>query len=818
MRKNQFGRLEMYPLPEVHQAKMAIIGEYPNTDELKLGKYFVSEGGKLLDKVFASLGIPDEEIYKTVAVPYLINKKSKSIPDTAAQRVRLIGELKKSQATLVVPLGAMATSLLLGTNVTMKKVLGNILTIAELPGVTIIPNYHPALLLHNPGTYKEFNAVMNTIGQYYIGNAINPGVTDWKWAEEEKIESGYYCSWLRTYPAIGVDIETSSLHTKDAMIWVMGVATQKNKVIVFSREHFLKYPKQMRDIFATQTDFVWHHGKYDTEVLHWSGFETARLDQDTIYLHYCTNETGGTHGLGTLATIFLGADEYKSKMNSEFAHIDTEEAYKIRKQDLADRVATDADYTLQLYEIFKPMVDKNPDWTRVYNKILMPGSNFLRKVQMRGAKVDVPYLRILEKQFRGEMEDITDQIIEAAQMYWNPDIYKAQTGAKTAGELFKPTSVKQLAWLIYDRLKLRPTLRKRGKPRCTDEEVLASIEHPPEFIIKILELRKVKKKLTTYVTSYLENMDENEIVHACFNLHITTSGRLSCTDPNLQNVPSKTPVLRRSIVPRGKDRILMEVDYSGAELKVLAWISQDPALIKAVTTGDLHSEVAADIFGPDFTKVQRGIAKTVNFGIAYGRGANDLSTTFNVSVAEAQSWIDSWAIRFPLAWAYLQSCEADVLAGKTLKTVYGRWRRFGLIHQAKLGDLINEAKNFRIQSISSDNCFLSAIEAEDKLVNVYDAYIINLIHDSILIDCPADVKTVQAVSQYMTAVMLSQPIKQFDCNVPFACDTDLGPNWGDVVGFDNEACTVHIKVMEGGKKVEKDVPYVDWIREQGVAV
>lgn len=806
----------MYPLPPVKKAKMVVIGEFPNIDELKAGKYFISKGADVLHHALESVQINQEDVYETVAVPYMINTKTKNVPDTGAQRIRLLQEIKESEATLVVPLGAMASSLVLGTNVTMKKVLGNLLSIPELPGVTIIPIYHPAMLLHNPGVYKEFTSVMQTIGQHYKGNVVNPGVTKWKWAEEDKIKSGYYCDWFKTYPALGVDIETSSLCTKEAQLWVMGVAVQKNNVVVFNREHFKKYPKQMCDIFDTQTEFVWHHGKYDTEVLHWRGFDTARLDQDTIYLHYCTNETSGTHGLGTLATVFLGADEYKSKMNSEFAHIDNEAAYETFKQDLGERVATDADYTLQLYNIFKPVVEANPDWKRVYHQLLIPGSNFLRKVQMRGAKVDVDYLHELEAQFSQELDTILESIVSAADKYWDPEVYKAQTGAKSASEHFKPSSVKQLAWLVYDRLGIRPTKKVKGKPRGTGEEILESIVNPPEFILKILELRKVKKKLSTYVTSYLNCKDENDIVHACFNLHITTSGRLSCVEPNLQNVPSKTPVLRRSIIPRGKNRILMEVDYSGAELKVLAWISQDEAFIKAVIEGDLHSEVAEDIFGPDFTKVQRGIAKTVNFGIAYGRGADDLSKTFGVTKAEAQSWIDGWARKYPKAWAYLESCAADVRAGRELKTIYGRYRRMGLIHQAKINDLINEAKNFRIQSISSDNCFLSAIEADDKLVNEYDAYIINLIHDSILIDCPADSATVKAVSQYMTQVMVNQPIKQYNCNVPFVCDTDLGPNWGDVTAYNNQTNEVTIKVAVDGHKVEQQVPYPEWISQFGI--
>jgi DNA polymerase-1 len=698
---------------------------------------------------------------------------------------------------------------------TINKVLGNILELSELPNVRIIPDFHPALLLHSPGNYKVFQSVLETVVQFYKGGTVDPGVTQWSWVSgQEDLEE--LISIVNQLPYVSADIETSSLYTKKAQIWTFGIALTKNITRVIDHETICKYPELIKKLFRAGCKWIWHHGKYDTEVWWWKNFKDAWLDEDVIYLHYCLNETNGTHGLGKLATVYLGADEYKSKMNAEFNNITNYEAYLHYKEDLGERVAIDADYTLQCYEIFKPQIEANPDWKKLYDVILIPGANFLRKVQMRGMKVDVPYLEGRKPIYEQKIEEITAEVQEAASPFWNLDAYKSQTGAKSGSVLFKPTSVKQLAWLIYDKLKLKPH-HKDAKKRGTGEEVLESIDNPPEFIIRILELRKVKKEYSTYVLAYLEGKDENDLVHTSFNLHITATGRLSSTDPNLQNVPSKRPDIRNAFIPRAKDRILMEVDYSGAELRVLAYISGDKNLTRALTEGDPHGELAEKIFGDRYIngtaeerKELRGRAKTVNFGVAYGRQADSIATDFHITKAEAQTYIDAWAEMYPDAWIYLQSCADDAISGKPLTTLYGRYRRFGLIHQANIQDLINEAKNYRIQSISSDNTFLAAMEADEELESKYDALIVNLIHDSILIDCPADPTIVKAVSELMVNTMITLPMRRYGCTVPFKSDVDMGPRWGTFGAYDKDTSMVEYH--------KEEFPYVEWIKTYGVAI
>lgn len=816
MIKNELGRMEMYPLPPVSSAKLVIIGEFPNITELRMGEYFVSTGADTLRQTMHKNNINDEDCYFTVAVPYLMNKKNKTIPVSRynRERNRIIQEIKQSGATTVMPLGTLATSLLMGLkSLKINKVLGNQLQIDELPGVTIIPNYHPALLLYSPGNYKVFAGVIEIVSRLVQGIMIDPGQVRWKWAEDEEALI-HLRDQIAPLRYVSADLETSGLVRHDTDIWVFGIATNKNEVTVVSYEAITKYPERIHEILKAGPQWIWHHGKFDTSIWHWKKFMEATLDQDTIYMHYCLNETSGTHGLGTMATMSLGADEYKSKMNSEFNVITDEKAYQHYKQDLGERVAIDADYTLQLFYRLQTELDKDPELKGLYENILMPAANFLRRVEMNGAKVDVNHLNNMVPMYQQKLAEITEEIQEAAADYWDLETYKEQTGAKSGGVLFKPSSPKQLSWLVYDRLKLKVTNRKKAKARSTDVEALESIARPPEFVLKVLKFRNVNKEYSTYVKSYLKMKDSNDFVHTTFNLHITATGRLSSTEPNIQNVPVKNPELRASFIPRAKDRILMEVDYSGAELRVLAFVSQDKAMIKALE-GDMHTETAINMFGTKFLEAEaverkflRGLAKTINFGIAYGRQATSISEKFGISMQEAQAYIDAWAVAYPQAWAYLQQCEVDVRAGKALRTLYGRTRRFGLIHQANIQNLVNEGKNFRIQSISSDNTLLAAMQMENTLKTVYDTFIINLIHDSILLDTPADPKVVAKVAKYATDTMIQLPKIRYNCNVPFKSDVDLGPNWGTFAAYDIETGTVEYH--------DERFKYEDWITHYGV--
>jgi DNA polymerase-1 len=590
---------------------------------------------------------------------------------------------------------------------------------------------------------------------------------------------------------IGTDIETTGLDPRasGAKILVLGISYAPNKVFVYPANMF----PSMRRIFETlQFSWIWHNGKFDTTWLQLFGFP-ARVDHDIMLLHYCLNEIAGTHDLEQLSQLLLGAEAYKKEANQ---YIKSKEGFgSAPKEVLYERVAVDADYTRQLFTKLYPIVANDDNLSKLYHYVLLPASNLLTELEIAGMLVDPPYLHTLEEVYQKQIADLVTQIQAETDGLWDRALYMRQTGAKSAPTKFNPGSPLQLAWLVFDRLKLKPTKKKK---RSTDVDVLESIQQNIPFIKSILKLRSVQKEYSTYVVGLLKRMDSTNRVHSTYGLHITATGRLSSKNPNLQNIPSKRLDIRKAfIVPKGYK--LMECDYQGAELRVLAHMSGVGKLGEALIAGkDLHTDLAAELY-PNFkeryysedkaihqaAKNQRMVAKTVNFGVPYGREAFSIAQEFDIPTSEAQALIKSWSSMYPEAWEYLQSCAEQAAQGKVLVTPFGRMRRFGLITPETLHSIQNEARNFRIQSISSDLTLLSAIRIQPR-IKPLGARIINLVHDSIVIEVPDDMVVMQKVASIVKEEMSATPFRELGSKVPFGVDIEYGDNWGEVEDFKYE--------------------------------
>ena len=504
---------------------------------------------------------------------------------------------------------------------------------------------------------------------------------------------------------------------------------------------------------------------------------TVSIDEDTQYMHYVLDETSA-HDLGYLTKVFLNAKPYKYKMNQNWKNVELD-TYPQYFDALCERVSVDVDYTLQLYYVLNEKLKAEPKLDRLYHSILIPAANFLTRVEQNGMLVNARYLNQLDEKYQKLLAEILDNIAILAEPIWDKEEYMLATGAKSAPAIFNPGSPKQMSWLVYDRLKLKPRIRK-GK--STDKDVLESIENPPAIIKEVLHYRTVQKEHSTYVLGLLNAQDEDGRVRSNFTLHVTATGRLSSKEPNVQNQPSANGVgnIRKAfIAPEGY--VLGEIDYSGAELRWLAFLSKDETLLKIFQEGrNLHKETATAMFGPHFTKQEKMIAKALNFGIAYGREAKSIADTFNISTAEAQQHIDNWFKAYPGAHQYLESCAKQAEQGMYLETPWGRRRRFGIVTPQTLHSIQNEAKNFRIQSASSDTLLVCCIEHEQEITDM-GCKIIDLIHDSALVEMPADPVVIKEFGQKMNNWMVHM-LDRFNCPVPLKTDFEIGVNWGDLGG------------------------------------
>lgn len=771
-----------------------VIGESPTVQEVRHGNKMVGSGAAVLRETMEKVGLPfsDNEVYFTTAIKCAVPKgNNRKIPKEAYAQCHefLLKEIAIVQPRLLLVCGATAYyTLLNSTNVKISEEYGRVRTFDNIPNCQVVPIMNPGVLLHKPGDYKPFLASLQLAATiFHGGSTVDTGETTWTvcdtkescfilwknlWAEYNRLKD------LNETFYVSYDIETTGLDYRIVDFLVLGIC--------FERGHAYVVPREM---MATLHNFlenvpwrcIWQGGKYDKKVMWRRKLATISIDEDTMYQHYVLDETS-EHNLGYLSKVYLNAEEYKYKMNQNWSAVSLD-TYPHFFDALCERVAVDTDYTRQLFFKFQDIHKTEPVLADLYQNLLIPAANFLSRVEQNGMLIDPLFLNVMDKQYQVLLKKINQEIADLAAPWWDSELYARQSGAKSIPKTFKASSPQQMAWLVFDRMKLNPRIKKK---RSTAKEVLKSIQDPPELITKVLEYRKVQKEHSTYVLGLLNAQDEDGRVRTTFNLHVTHTGRLSSQEPNVQNQPSANGVgkIRKAFIP-SEGHVLAEIDYAGAELRWLAVLSGDEALTEIFKSGrNLHVETAKNLFGEHFTKAQKLRAKAVNFGIPYGREAKSIADEHNMPLAEAEQMMEDWFTLYHGARDYLQWCDSQVVQGNYLVSPFGRRRRFGLVSSSSLKSLQNEARNFPIQSASSDTMLCAAMECEERLRDEWKVRIINLIHDSMLLEIPADPEIIRQVGTYCNEVMTTLPKRKFGIELPFQADYEIGKNWGEVVTFD----------------------------------
>jgi uracil-DNA glycosylase family 4 len=759
------------------RAEFVIIGEAPGADEMKEGVPFVGPSGRMLDSTLKKAGWRDgDPIFITNALrcrPHDTPPKKEAIK---ACQSRLHSEISQHPRRVVLSLGGIAAQSLtgkFGLKITQER--GKVIEPETLGGIKVVLGLHPAYILRNQSAFKFLaNDIQYAVGLYNeTGTVRDPGVTQWTVADTaEKVKR--FVKALLKYKLLSSDIETDGFNPRKNVILSIAVSWEKNKVVVFP-DSMLQDPvafKYIKKLFENKgPKFVWHNGKFDIKFLHYIGIN-ARTDEDTMLMHYSLNEIKGTHDLKQLSQIFLGVKEDYSKILKKYLPKKSTPFSVVPRKVLYKYQAWDADYTLQLWHLFNPMIDAEPGLRRLYSGLLIPASRFLTRVEERGILIDRNNLETLKKTLETQLARALQQIERAVVDIWNANEYTIDVGAKKVPQSFNPSSPKQVGWILYTKMKLKP---KKGFKKNTAAPTLATLP-PNAFIAAMLRLRKVEKQLGTYVYGVEDVIEEDGRVHATYLIHGTITGRLSSRGPNLQNQPRSAVV--RDEFTAGEGRVFVEFDYSGAELRVLALLSGDEKLKEVFINGrDLHDEVSRAIWGPNFTSEQRMRAKAVNFGIVYGREAQSLAMEFGIPMREAQEWIDVWFQTYKKAHEYILSCKEAAAKGTPLISPFGRHKRFGLVNTANLHTLQNQASNFNPQNTASDLTLISAFTAYPELPR-RDMWIENLVHDSILVNVPNNREAINFIFQFIRDTMVNTPVRTLKSDVPFNVDAKIGTHWG----------------------------------------
>lgn len=585
---------------------------------------------------------------------------------------------------------------------------------------------------------------------------------------------------------LGLDIETKHIAFKNNKMLALGIAYTPRDVIIITVFTTATRDK-LQQLFSRpseETRDTWHNGKFDTGRMKWLEGINARVDEDTMLMHYVgINERRGTHGLKELGSIYLQAPAWDDQLNQIKKDYCKKHRILLRdftydmfpKELLYKYLHFDCLATFRLYYVFKKLM--RPTSRFIYRK-LIEASNVYREVELAGVAIDVNYLEDLEYQFEKDLVDAERKMKEVVRDVWKPLEYARDTGAKaTAVTPFNPGSPKQLKWLLE-----KVTGRVLpGTDKATLADLEAEIGDDQPVVAAIMKLRKLHKYMDTYVAGFRDLMCEDGRIHGTYNLHGTETGRLSSSDPNMQNIPRDKTIKNLIVAEDGYK--LVQLDYSQAELRVLAYLSGDDFLTGVYQRDeDLHDAVALQMFGPGFTKEQRVQAKTINFGIAYGRGPASLQQTFKISISEARALINNWFAQMPKVKSWIANQRSLALDNVVPSTPLGRERHFTITYEA-LNHVQNEYVNFPIQSIASDMTMLSLITiynwiVENNLQN--DVRIILSVHDSIVLEVAEDIDgLVDRVAKVATEIMRTTPQKYLkDCRVPFKADAEVGYSWG----------------------------------------
>jgi DNA polymerase-1 len=568
-----------------------------------------------------------------------------------------------------------------------------------------------------------------------------------------------------------LDTETTDLNPIDADLVGISLSHQEKEAYYVSVGHTdkkgnldLKFTIEhlKRVLENEKIKKIGHNLKYDLEVLRRCGIELRGLGFDTMVASYLLNPSFRQHNLNYLALEHLDHSMIpitdligSGKKQKNFAQVPIKDA--------CDYSCEDVDFTLRLKEVFSPKLSLL-SLEKLFYEVELPLIDVLAEMEMVGVSIDSAYLKELSQQAEGQMEGLTRKIYDLA------------------GREFNINSPQQLSQVLFEDLKL-PSVRRTAKRTgfSTDIGVLETLakEHPLPAIL--LEYRQLSKLKFTYIDALPKLVNpRTKRIHTSFNQTVTATGRLSSSDPNLQNIPIRTELgknIRKAFVPKNQNFLLLSADYSQVELRILAHFSQDHTLINSFKKGeDIHSRTAGEVYGVRIDRVtpeQRAIAKTTNFAIIYGVSAYGLSQQTDMTVQEAAAFIDVYFKRYPRVKEYIQQMIELAREQGFVTTLMGRRRYIPEINSSnrqKREFAERTAINTPIQGSAADLIKVVMIGIHQELKKRKSRMILQ-VHDELVFEVHKD--ELDEIREMVKDKMENT----VDLEVPVRVDIGVGHNW-----------------------------------------
>lgn len=582
--------------------------------------------------------------------------------------------------------------------------------------------------------------------------------------------------YINSCKYFALDTETTSLDVMSAELVGIAISTQSGSGFYIPIGHnYEGAPQQLSkasimELLApclemNQDKIVGQNLKYDLPILNSFGIKISNFKADTMLMSYVLNSTASRHNLDALAKFYLNKETitYETVVGSASRQIPFS---KVFLEQATAYAAEDADITISLYETLLDKLTTQPELLKLLDNLEYPLLKVLSIIERNGAKIDVEML----EEYSAELSKKINSLSKEAYAL--------------AGQEFNLDSPKQLVEILFNKQKL-PVLQKtpKGQP-STNEAILQRLaeEYPlPKIIIQYRTLAKLKSTYTDSLTK-LEN-EATKRIHTSYHQAVTSTGRLSSANPNLQNIPIKTPEgrkIREAFIPEEGNSIL-SVDYSQIELRIMAHLSKDVSLCDAFLANlDVHSATAADVFDVDLKDVtndQRRAAKAINFGLMYGMSAFGLTKQINVSRAEAQTYLDEYFKKYKGVETYMQNIRDQAKKDLFVETIMGR-----KLHVADIN-----SSNFRVRSAAERAAINAPLQGSAAdiikvaMINIQNwifakkppIKMIMQVHDELIFEVQAE-----------NAVILTEEVKDIMENavkldVPLLTEAGIGKNWNE---------------------------------------
>ncbi len=756
---------------------VVMAGMAPAREELAKGEVFVGISGQILKALLVRLGYTEA---------YLCNCLQCEIPgdwienDPRRQlaieccRERFLDEISSASPRLIVAMGAMPLEELIGAY-SIVKVAGRVFPteVTKYKIAPVLPTLHPAYVWRWPEVFYDLVDQMRAGVKWLDGtyqSAVEPQVII---ATRENIDS--ILDLLEQANIGSLDLETTGGgfypygNDPDQIRCLIFAVDNKTSYIIpafhcgkdnpywdnwggeeIEYENLLVAPDIYPRLKKLIEEGTWrlHNGQFDAGFLLQVGI-LVTIFFDSMLAHYTIDEREYAHGLKKIAGGSLGAPDWEEDIR----------LYTTKKKDSYDKIpnsklfwygAHDGIYTNQISEGLEE--DTKDTW--FLHQILLPAANMFNELRHRGIRVNPKELMSLDETLELEVSQADDEL------------------AILAGEPVNANSPQEVMELLYDKLKYPLPYGHKGRMRTSNKKALASFL-PDPLIEKIIDCRHFSKLKNTYVESLAKFIGEDVKLHPFTRLMAAVTGRLATEDPSVMNI-SKTGGIMRIYIPEFGHKFGV-FDYKGMELRVGALVTEDRHLIEILwdPERDPHRECATEAYGADLAAQMRGRIKTVVFGRFYGRGRDSVQRALRLTNDETDHLVDTVDGFFPNLPVYQEKTRREIHEKGYLVSMFGRYRRFGLLTRSNISEIYRQGYNFKVQSPASDIPLmvmlrLYEIREETRAVPLWP------IHDSIIFDMESE-DCVPVIKDHMERI--AQEL--VDGKMRFPVDVKVGDNWGD---------------------------------------